>query len=286
MNKQYLAPFAIGGLCLLILLMESVFVLDQRQIAIILQFGEFVRTVEEPGLNLKVPFLQSTLFFDKRIQHLKADTSEVIASDQKTMRVDAFTKYRITNPLRFYETAKDEVNFKSRLSPIIDSSLRQVLGSVPFKTLLTAERSKLMGQIKQLVNTRSQAFGVEIIDLRIMRADLPEASRQAVYDRMRSDREKEAKEIRAEGSEAGQKIIAAADKDKVILLAEARKKAEIMRGEGDAEAIKLYAQSFGRDTEFFDFYRSMQAYRVAITPENSKLVVSPDNEFFKYLKRH
>lgn len=275
----------VATLVVLILFTQSIFVLDQRQSAIVLQFGEFVRAYSKPGLKLKVPFIQDVLFFDQRVQNLNADTTEVIASDQKTMRVDAFTKYKITDPLKFYQRAKDERNFKARLSPIIDSSLRQVLGSVPFKALLTPERTALMGKIKDLVNSQSSDFGVQIIDVRITKAELPELSRNAVFERMISERGKEAKEIRAEGSEAAQVIIATADKDRIILVSEARKKAETIRGEGDSEAIKIYAKSFGQDTDFFDFYKSMESYKTSIAGENSKLVVSPDNEFFKYMKR-
>jgi membrane protease subunit HflC len=268
----------------LLTISNSFYILDQRQTALILQFGDFVREEKEAGLKFKVPFIQDLLFFDHRIQNLSADTTEVIASDQKTMRVDAFTKYKIKDALQFYKRAKDEKGFKARLSPILDSSLRQVLGEVEFRALLSHQRSEMMTKITAIVNEQAKDFGVEIVDVRIMRADLPDKSREAVYDRMRSDREKEAKEIRAEGAEQAQKIIATAEKDKLVTLAEASKKSEIMRGEGDAEAIKSFANAFGRDPEFFDFYRSMQAYRKSIGKDSAKMVLSPDNEFMKYFK--
>ena len=268
----------------LLTISNSFYILDQRQTALILQFGDFVREEREAGLKFKVPFIQDLLFFDHRIQNLSADTTEVIASDQKTMRVDAFTKYKIKDALQFYKRAKDEKGFKARLSPILDSSLRQVLGEVEFRALLSHQRSEMMTKITAIVNEQAKDFGVEIVDVRIMRADLPDKSREAVYDRMRSDREKEAKEIRAEGAEQAQKIIATAEKDKLVTLAEARKKSEIMRGEGDAEAIKSFATAFGRDPEFFDFYRSMQAYRKSIGKDSAKMILSPDNEFMKYFK--
>ncbi len=282
MNKNIL--IAIATLLGLITISNSFYILDQRQTAIILQFGDFVREERDAGLKFKLPFIQDLLFFDHRIQNLSADTTEVIASDQKTMRVDAFTKYKITSALQFYKRAKDERGFKSRLAPIIDSSLRQVLGEVEFRTLLTHQRGEIMSKIKSIVNEQAKDFGVEIVDVRIMRADLPDKSRDAVYERMRSEREKEAKEIRAQGAEQAQKIIATAEKDKLVLVAEAKKTADIMRGEGDAEAIKSFANSFGRDPEFFDFYRSMQAYRKSIGKDSSKLILSPDNEFMKYFK--
>jgi membrane protease subunit HflC len=268
----------------LLTISNSFYILDQRQTALILQFGDFVREEKEAGLKFKVPFIQDLLFFDHRIQNLSADTTEVIASDQKTMRVDAFTKYKIKDALQFYKRAKDEKGFKARLSPILDSSLRQVLGEVEFRALLSHQRSEMMTKITAIVNEQAKDFGVEIVDVRIMRADLPDKSREAVYDRMRSDREKEAKEIRAEGAEQAQKIIATAEKDKLVTLAEASKKSEIMRGEGDAEAIKSFANAFGRDPEFFDFYRSMQAYRKSIGKDSAKMILSPDNEFMKYFK--
>ncbi len=282
MNRNtYIIIAAVFGL---LTFANSFYILDQRQTAIILQFGDFVSEEKQAGLKLKVPFIQDVLFFDHRIQNLTADTTEVIASDQKTMRVDAFTKYKIINALQFYKRAKDEKGFKSRLSPILDSSLRQVLGEVEFRTILSPERRNMMLKITEIVNSQAKDFGVEIVDVRIMRADLPDRSREAVYDRMRSDREKEAKEIRAEGAEQAQKIIATAEKDKIVTIAEARKKSEIMRGEGDAEAIKSFASSFGRDPEFFDFYRSMQAYRKSIGKDSAKMILSPDNEFMKYFK--
>jgi membrane protease subunit HflC len=283
MNKK--TSFITTAIFVLFLLSQSVFVVDQRKIAIVLQFGEYVKSYNSPGLKLKIPFLQDVLFFDNRVQNLSADTSEVIASDQKTMRVDAFTKFKIIDGLKFYQRAKDESSFKARLAPILDSSLRQVLGSEPFKSLLTPERTILMRKIKELVNAEAQDFGVEIVDVRIMRADLPDLSRQAVYERMKSDREKEAKEIRAEGAEVAQKIMATADKDKTILLAEAKRKAETLKGEGDSESIKIYAHSFGKDPEFFDFYRTMQAYKESILADNTQFVITTDNEYLRYFKK-
>lgn len=269
----------------LIVLTSSIFVLDQRSTALVLQFGSPQRQVITPGLQLKVPFIQDVFFFDNRIHNFSAATTEVISSDQKNLYVDAFVKYRIADVLKFYQRAKDEYGFKSALSPILESSLRQVLGSYQFKSLLTAERANIMLKIRDSVQHEVAEFGVKIIDVRIMRADLPDTSRQSVYERMSSERAKEAKEIRAEGAEQAQKIMAGADKEKLIILAEARKKAEIMRGEGDAEAIKAFAESFGRDPEFFEFYRTMQAYRKTLNSDSTRVIVSPDSDFLKYLKK-
>lgn len=271
-------------LFVIIILSSTLYVVDQRQIALILQFGEPVGKVTTPGLHAKVPFIQNVIYFDNRIQNLTADTKEVIAQDQKTMRVDAFTKYKIVDPLKFYETAKDERNFKTRLESILDSSLRQVLGAVPFKALLSKERVVLMYKIRDLVDKQAKGFGVDIVDVRIMRADLPEESRNAVYKRMRTEREKEAKEIRAQGGEESKIIQAIADKKSAIILADAQKQANILKGEGDAEAIKIFAKSFNADPEFFQFYRSLQAYRNSIHKDTDIMVISSDSKFLKYLE--
>lgn len=283
MNRMILS--AVAGLLFIIVLMNTVFVLDQRKTALVLQFGSPQRELVEPGLQLKVPFIQNVLFFDNRVHNFSAPTTEVISSDKKNLYVDAFAKYRISDVQKFYQRAKDENGFKSALSPILESSLRQVLGSYSFKALLTPERVVIMRKIRDNIEQEIQDFGVKIIDVRIMRADLPDASRESVYDRMRSERAKEAKEIRAEGAEEAQKISSTADKDKQILLAEARKKAEILRGEGDSEAIKAFSESFGRDPEFFEFYRTMQAYRKTLKNDTTRLVVSPDSDFLKYMKK-
>lgn len=283
--EKKLTPILVGIFILFVLVSNSIYILDQRVTSLVLQFGQPVKTETEPGLKFIVPFVQNVLFFDKRIQNLAADTTEVIASDQKTMRVDAFTKYKIIDALKFFQAAKDENGFKARLSPILDSSLRQVLGSLPFKVLLTPERANSMLRIREIVNREAKDFGVEIVDVRIMRADLPDRSRDAVYERMKSDREKEAKEIRAEGAEQGQIIKATAEKDRAVIIAEAKKRAEILRGEGDGEAIKAFASAFNRDPEFYDFYRSLQAYKRAFNKDSSKMILSPESEFMKHFKR-
>lgn len=276
----------VASLFILYVLLDGLYILDQRKSALVLQFGQPVKYETEPGLKFKLPLLQNLIFFDKRIQNLVADTTEVIASDQKTMRVDAFTKYKIIDGLKFYQAAKDDRGFKARLAPILDSSLRQVLGGYQFRALLSDDRAHIMVKIKDIVNKEAADFGIQVIDVRIMRADLPDKSREAVYDRMRSEREKEAKEIRAEGGEQAQKIMATAEKDKLIILAEAKKKGEILRGEGDSEAIRSFALSFGKDPEFFDFYRSLQAYKKSISKDNSRVILSTDSEFMKYFKKN
>lgn len=266
----------------LILISSSIFTVDQREQVLVVQFGEPIRVINTPGIKLKVPFLQDTLFFDKRIIDLALAEQEVIASDQKRLIINAFTKYQIIDPLKFYTTVRNFYGLESKLSSILDSSLRQVIGEVELSKLLTEDRDSIMGKIKTIVSKESEIFGIKIIDVRIMRADLPKENSDAIFARMQTAREKEAREIRANGAEEAQKIKAEADKQKVIILAEAKKKANITRGNGDSEANRIYANAFGKDPEFADFYRSMNAYKEALTSDKTKMIISPDSEFFKY----
>ncbi len=270
-----------GAIVISLTLANSIFIVDQRQVALVTQFGEPVSQKSTPGLKFKVPFVQTVTFFDKRIQNLNSEPTEVISSDQKNMRVDSFGKYKIVNPLKFYQTVQTEEKLKSRLASILDSNLRQVLGGSPFKALLSPQRPELMKKIRDLVNTEAQTFGVEMVDVRIMRADLPDKSREAVYQRMKTDRSKEAKEIRAQGDEQAQIIRAKADKEKQIILAEAQKQSEILRGEGDADAIKAFSSAFNRDPQFYDFYRTLEAYKKSINKDTTKIILTPGNEFMK-----
>jgi membrane protease subunit HflC len=266
----------------ILLLLSSMFTVDQRQQVLILQFGEPIRTIKSPGIKFKIPLLQEAIFFDKRIIDLGISDQEVIASDQKRLIINAFAKYQITDPLKFYTTVGSNQGLSSKISGILDSSLRQVIGEVTLSELLTENRSAIMAKIKNVVSSASEIFGVKIVDVRIMRADLPKENSDAIFARMQTEREKEAREIRAKGAEEADKIRAEADKEKTILLAEAKKKANLTRGNGEAEANKIYADSYGRDPEFADFYRSMGAYKEALTSDKTKMVISPDGEFFKY----
>ena len=266
----------------ILLFLSTMFTVDQRQQVLILQFGEPIRTINKPGIKFKIPLLQNAVFFDKRIIDLGISEQEVIASDQKRLIINAFTKYQITDPLKFYTTVGTTQGFANKISGILDSSLRQVIGEVTLSELLTENRSNIMAKIKDVVSTASEIFGVKIVDVRIMRADLPKENSDAIYARMQTEREKEAREIRANGAEEADKIRAAADKERTIILAEAKKNADITRGNGEAESNKIYANSYGRDPEFADFYRSMSAYKEALNSEKTKMVISPDGEFFKY----
>lgn len=264
------------------LLTGSMFTVDQRQQVLILQFGEPIRVIDTPGIKFKLPLLQNALFFDKRIIDLGIAEQEVIAADQKRLIINAFAKYRITDPLKFYTTVRSVQGLSSKLSGVLDSSLRQIIGEVTLSELLTENRGDIMQEIKEVVSEESKIFGVEIVDVRIMRADLPKENSDAIFARMQTEREKEAREIRANGAEEADKIRAEADKQKTIILAEAKKQADLLRGNGEAEAAKIFATSYGKDPEFADFYRSMSAYKEALQTDKTKMVISPDSEFFKY----
>lgn len=282
MNETKIIKIIIAITVVLILLSGSIFTLNQTQQVLILQFGEPKRVINAPGIKFKVPFLQNTIFFDKRIIDLTIAEQEVIASDQKRLIINAFTKYKIIDPLKFYTTVRSFSGLESKLSAILDSSLRQVIGEVTLNELLTENRILIMDRIKEVVSKESEIFGVQIIDVRIMRADLPKENSDAIFARMQTEREKEAKEIRAKGAEEAQKIRAEADKTKTITLAAAKKKSDLIKGNGEGEASKNYANSFGKDPEFADFYRSMKAYKEAFKNDKTKMIVSPDGEFFKY----
>ena len=261
---------------------SALFTVHQAAQALVLQFGEPRAVVKEPGLHFKLPFIQNVAYFDRRVLEFDAPKEEVIAAGQKRLVVDAFARYRIVDPLRFFQTVGTEAVVRTRLAAIINASIRQALGGVPLEHIISGERAALMVEIRDIVNSEAMDFGIDIIDVRIKRADLPEANSEAVYRRMQTEREREAKELRAQGAEEAQKIRAVADRDKVILLADARKQAQITRGEGDGEAVRIFAEAFGKDIEFFSFYRSMEAYREALSSEDTTMVLSPDSEFFRF----
>ena len=281
----------------LFILTSSIFLVNQTQQALVLSFGKPVRVEKDPGLKFKIPFIQNVEFYDARLLDFDAESKEVIAADQKRLIVDAFVRYRITDPLRFKQTVGTEMVMRSRLNSILESSLRQVIGEVPLSAVISEKRTETMNQIKQLVNAQTRAakiegtdaiarggFGIEVVDVRIKRADLPPANSQGIYTRMQTEREREAKEFRAKGAEDAQKIKSQADKERTIILAEAKKQSEILRGEGDQSATKIFAQSFGQDAQFFKFYRSMQAYKKALSKDDTTLVISPGNEFLQYMQ--
>ncbi len=262
---------------------SMLFIVEQTQQGIVLQFGEPKRTLREPGLNWKLPFIQDVVFYENRvISTISSDSEEVILADQKRLEVDTYARYRIVDPLLFYQTVRNVRGAEQRLDAMIDSSVRRVLGGTTLVDLLSSARSAIIRDISSEVNRSAKSLGLEIVDVRIRRADYPDATSQNIFNRMKSEREREAKEFRATGEEEAQKIRADADKTVTVMLAEARRESEILRGQGDALSIKIYADAFGQDEEFFAFYRSMQAYRKTFTDDGTSLVISPDSEFFRY----
>ena len=271
-----------GIVLIAVVVFQSLFIVQEISQAIVLQFGDPKKIVTKAGLNFKLPFIQNVVYLDKRILNLDNDPEEVIAADQKRLIVDAFARFKIVDPLKFYISVGNERVARSRLSTIINSRIRGVLGTQELATLLSTDRARQMQIIQSQVNEEAQNFGIEIVDVRIKRADLPPANSDAIYKRMQTEREREAKEFRAQGAEIAQKIRSTADKDVTVILAEANKKSEIMKGEGDGERNKIFANAFGRDPQFFAFYRAMQAYEKALIGGETSLVLSPDSDFFKF----
>jgi len=260
----------------------SFFTVKEINQAIVLQFGDPKRVIAEPGLQIKIPFIQNVVFLDRRILSLDPQPEEVIASDQKRLIVDAYARFKIVDPLKFYISVGDERVARSRLATIINSRIRSVLGKQSLATLLSEERSAQMAIIQEGVNVEAEKFGITIIDVRIKRADLPQANSEAIYKRMQTEREREAKEFRARGAEMAVTITSTADKEVTVILANANKQSEIMKGEGDGIRNKIFADAFGQDPQFFSFYRAMQAYEKALIGGETSLILSPDSDFFKF----
>ena len=277
--KKILLPFVI---IIAVASYFSIFIVKEINQAIVLQFGDPKKIIMEPGLNVKIPFIQNVVFLDKRILNLDTPPEEVIASDQKRLIVDAFARFQITDPLKFYISVGNERVARSRLSTIINSRIRNVLGQQRLQTLLSEDRSKQMSLIQDGVNNEAENFGIKIVDVRIKRADLPPANSEAIYRRMQTEREREAKEFRAKGAEMAITITSTADKEVTVILADAQKQSEIMKGEGDGQRNAIFANAFGRDPDFFAFYRAMQAYEKALIGGETSLILSPDSEFFKF----
>jgi membrane protease subunit HflC len=263
---------------------NSYFLVHQTQTAVVLEFGNPKRVIDKegPGLYLKVPFIQTVEYFDKRILDIDLPSKEVIASDQKRLVIDTFARYHIINPLLFLQSVTNELGARSRLEGVIDSAMRSILGSSTFLDVVRIKREALMRAITERVDAEARSLGIEVVDVRLKRADLPEANSQAIYERMKTERQREAAEIRAQGVEASKRIKATADRQVTVTLAEANRDSERTRGEGDAERNRIYAEAFGKDQDFFAFYRSMQAYEEGLKSNDTRLVISPSSEFFQY----
>jgi membrane protease subunit HflC len=260
----------------------SVFFVHQTQQALVLRLGEPRRIITEAGLQFKLPLVETVIYLDKRILDLDNPAQEVIASDQKRLVVDAFARYKITDPLRFYQTVSTIEGANSRLATILNSALRRVLGESSFIQVVRDERAGLMQRISEQVNREATNFGITVVDVRIRRADLPDANSQAIFQRMQTERQREAAEIRAQGAQLGQAIRARAERDATVIVAEANSKGEQIRGEGDGERNKIFAEAFSKDPDFFGFYRSMQAYEAGLRQSDTRLLLAPDSEFFRY----
>ena len=273
---------AVIAVAALIVGYSSLFTVYQTQQALVIRLGQPVRVISEPGLNFKAPFIDSVVHIDKRILDLEAPPQEVIASDQKRLVVDAFARYRIKDPLRFYQTLGSVNGANSQLSILLNSALRRVLGEVTFTHVVRDQRADLMARIRELVDREATAFGIEVVDVRIRRADLPEQNSQAVYQRMQTERQREAAEFRAQGAQRAQEIRSRADREVTVLVAEATSKSEQIRGEGDGTRNQIFADAFNKDPDFFAFYRSMQAYEQGLKHNDTRMLLKPDSNFFRY----
>jgi modulator of FtsH protease HflC len=322
--------YVFGGFALLILLMNTLFVVNQTNQALVLQFGKPVKVIREPGLNAKIPFIQNVVIYDDRLLEFNAQPLSAILRDKDRLVVDAFVRYRIVNPLEFYQSVRNEELMRTRLGSILEDALRKVLGKEDLDTLLSPKRQSIMKAIRDLVYIEAtgklpkgkvhptaveilkedaktvgeegqkpvvaavvegkkpkegDGFGIEIVDVRIMRTDLPKETGDAIFERMRSERQKVAEKFRAEGKMEAQKIQSGADKQRTIILSDAKKTAEEVRGQGEAESTRIYAEAFGRDPEFFEFYRAMQAYKKSLAKEDTTVVLSPDSPFLKHMDK-
>ena len=284
MKKGNIQKLIVVCTAFFVILLTSIFTVEQRQFAVVFQFGETIRSVKEPGLHFKVPFIQNVLFFDNRILNSDVESMEVTASDEKRIIVNAFAKYQILDPVEFYKTVNNTNNVKVYINRILDSSIRRVIGTKPLISLLSEERTAIMNKITHNVNSETKRFGINVIDVRIVRADLPKENSEAISNRMKADRQKEAKQFRAEGFEVASKIKASADREAKVILADSRKNAEIIRGAGDAEATKIYNNIYSRDPEFYRFYKSLKTYESTFNSEDTSFIISPDSEFLKFLK--
>ena len=280
MNLRLILPIVVLIVVALIAY-NTLFIVDQTEQAIVLQFGEPKRVVEQPGLETKLPW-QSVVTYDKRVLDYDLPAARVTAADQKPMIVDAYARFRITNPLLFYQAVGTEQVARTRLTPIMSGNVRNIVSTVDLADVVSGKREVTMRRIRDAVNAQAKGLGIDITDVRIRRADLPEENSKAIYARMRSDREREAAQFRAEGDRLAKEITADADRQRIEIIAEAQKQAQILRGQGDADSIRIYADAFGKDKDFFSFYRSLQAYREALSSQDTTFVLSPDSEFFRY----
>lgn len=282
MNDKTKVFFFTVAAVLLFVAANSFYIVSQPEQAIVLQFGEPVREVKEPGLKFKIPFIQNVIVYDKRLLNLDPPAQEVVLNDKKRLDVDSFTRYQIVDPLKFYQTVRTEEQARSKLEEIVNSSLRKILGRITLQELLSQKRNQIMRDISSAVKIDAEQIGVSVADVRIRRADLPIEVLQAINARMKSEREREAKEFRGQGQQLSQQIKAQAEKERTILIAEAEKKAQIIRGNGDKESTEIWNNAANTDPEFYAYYRSLEAYRKAMGNGGTSMVLSPTSEFFEF----
>ena len=282
MKNETLVFAGVAAAAALLLGLMSFYTVSMTEQALVLQFGAPRQVVTEPGLHFKIPLVQEVEFMPKLLLNLDAPPEEVIASDKKRLLVDAFARWRITDPLRFYQALTNEDTALLRLAPILSSNVRQVLGSHSFQTMLSPARGNLMVLIREGMNADAKEMGIQVVDVRIRHADLPSQNSEAIYQRMKQERVREANEFRAEGNETAQRIRARAEREVTVLTAEATRESEILKGQGDGQKTEILAEAYGKDPDFFAFYRSMQAYQDALPGDNTTLVLSPNSEFFRY----
>ena len=282
MKNKFKYPVLAACIVAFLVAANAVYIVDQTEQAIVLQFGEPVREIKEPGLKIKIPFIQNVVFYDKRLLNLDPPGQEIVLNDKKRLDVDSFTRYRIVDPLKFYQTVRYESQAESKLKEIVNSSVRKILGRITLQELLSKQRTQIMSDISEAVKKDAAQIGVSVADVRIRRADLPIEVLQAINARMKTERERDAKEFSAQGQQQAQQIRAKADKERTIILAEAEKQSQIIRGNGDKQAIAIWNNAAGQDPQFYAFYRSLEAYRNSLANGDTALILAPDSEFFKF----
>ena len=282
MKSNFIGGIVVLAVILLVVAYGSLFTVYQTKQALVVRLGEPVRVITEPGLHVKIPIVDTVITIDNRILDLENAAQEVFASDQRRLVIDAFARYRVTDMLRFYQTVTNVDGANSRLSPLLNAALRRVLGEATLIHVVRDDRAALMARVRDQLDREARAFGIAVVDVRIRRADLPEQNSQAVYSRMQTERQRQAASIRGEGNQKSQEIRAKADRDVTVIVAEAQSRAEQIRGDGDAERNRIFAEAFGKDPDFFAFYRSMQAYEAGLKANDTRLVLRPDSDFFKY----
>lgn len=282
MNRSLLTIVVIVLVAAGFLVKASLFTVHQAQQALVVQFGDPRRVITEPGLNVKIPLIQDVVYFDKRILGLDAQPEEILTADQRRLVVDSFVRYKITNPLLFYQTVRNELGLRGRLAPSVANAFRGAFGRLDASTIISGDRPAAMQQVTTTLQEDSRRLGIELVDVRIKRADFPDTIGQAIFRRMQTERQREANEQRATGFELSERIRSEAERQRTILIADARRRSEILRGEGDAERTRIFAEAANKDPQFYDFYRSLQAYTKALQSGDTTMVLSPDSEFFKY----